>query len=279
MKKTAIVTGVARGLGRSIAISLAKEGFNIVGIDLAEQVSPLAQYSPSTSVDVLQTRQCIENTGARFNYFTADTKHLTSLMHIAKELSEDKDVAVQVICANAGIQLFDLLLESSTKLWEDTLNNNILGTFHTLKAFVPLLISNGKGKVIITSSTQGRRGMWCGSAYSASKWALIGMAKSAALELGKYAINVNVLVPGLIDTPMTRNQKRWQVAMGDGYQHKQIAEEQVVKKLSDMDPLGKPWLTPDEISPTVAYLASDAADHITGAVFDTANGTSSIYTA
>jgi NAD(P)-dependent dehydrogenase (short-subunit alcohol dehydrogenase family) len=140
------------------------------------------------------------------------------------------------------------------------------------------MIKQGKGAMVVISSTQGMRGLRNGAAYSASKWALIGMAKSVAIDLGKYNITVNVVVPGLIDTPMTRNDRRWREAMGPGYENAPLNEERVSKTLAERDALHLPWLSPDDIAPAVVFLTSDAAHKITGAVYDVAGGTSASYT-
>ena len=100
----------------------------------------------------------------------------------------------------------------------------------------------GRPCMVVISSTQGMHGLRHGAAYSASKWALVGMAKSVAIDLGGHNIRVNVVVPGLIDTPMTRNDRRWREAMGSGFEHTILTEELVAKTLGDRDVLHLPWL-------------------------------------
>ena len=93
--------------------------------------------------------------------------------------------------------------------WHTHIDVNLTGTANVLRTFAPLLVQRGGGRIIMTSSTQGQHGTKNGSAYSASKWGIIGLMKSASLELGKYGITVNAVIPGLIDTPLTRHEERY----------------------------------------------------------------------
>jgi NAD(P)-dependent dehydrogenase (short-subunit alcohol dehydrogenase family) len=146
-----------------------------------------------------------------------------------------------------------------------------------VRAFAPHLVKQGKGRMILVASMQGRYGTKNGSAYSASKWGIIGLMKSAALELGKYKITVNTIEPGLIDTAMTRNPRRWSEAVGESMTTpppENPTEEQVTKARVPKSPLGVPWLTPEEVAPVAVFLASDAAAMVTGACYDVNAGDS-----
>jgi NAD(P)-dependent dehydrogenase (short-subunit alcohol dehydrogenase family) len=139
------------------------------------------------------------------------------------------------------------------------------------------LVKRGGGRIIVTASTQGRHGMKNGAAYSASKWGIIGLMKSAALELGTYGITVNALIPGLIDTPLTRHEERYAQALQEaGKQPKGYPadEEEARKLLSLKSPLGIPWIDPNDAAPVAFFLASDAARMISGATYDVTGGDS-----
>lgn len=275
--KVAVVTGAARGIGRSVCVALAKEGINIFGIDIAGAISSLTEYPASTMDDFLETKRQVEALGSSFTYAKADIRNYDEMEKVASQVQEWKG-RVDIVAAVAGVQLFKPFQLTDARHWQDTIENNVLGTAHTLRVFAPYLIRQGRGAMVVISSTQGMRGLRNGAAYSASKWALIGMAKSVAIDLGKYNITVNVVVPGLIDTPMTRNDRRWREAMGPGYENAPLNEERVVKTLGERDALHLPWLMPDDIAPAVVFLTSDAAHKITGAVYDVAGGTSTFYT-
>jgi NAD(P)-dependent dehydrogenase (short-subunit alcohol dehydrogenase family) len=145
------------------------------------------------------------------------------------------------------------------------------------------MVKRGKGRIIVTTSTQGQHGTLYAAAYSASKWGIIGLMKSAALELGKYGITVNALVPGLIDTPLTRHEERYAQAIevggktptGDVQKDEATARQALAAK----SPLGVPWIEPADVAPVVVFLASDAARMVSGATYDVTAGDSANITA
>jgi NAD(P)-dependent dehydrogenase (short-subunit alcohol dehydrogenase family) len=159
---------------------------------------------------------------------------------------------------------------------------NLTGTANAIRAFAPYLVSRGGGRIIVTSSTQGRHGMKFGAAYSASKWGIIGLMKSAALELGLHGITVNALIPGLIDTPLTRHKERYAQTLEDGGRAPTgtaTDEVEARKILASKTPLGVPWIDVDNVAPVVVFLASDAARMVSGATYDVTAGDSARNTA
>ncbi|WP_245828169.1 SDR family NAD(P)-dependent oxidoreductase [Micromonospora avicenniae] len=138
------------------------------------------------------------------------------------------------------------------------------------------------GRTLVTSSTQGRHGTKFGAAYSASKWGIIGLMKSAALELGAYGITVDAVIPGLVDTALTRHQDRYAQALaeagrtpsGDVTRDEQAA----VEALRGRTPLGVPWLAPEDVAPLVVFFASDDARMVSGATFAATAGDSAHFT-
>ena len=136
----------------------------------------------------------------------------------------------------------------------------------------------------MTSSTQGQHGTKFGAAYSVSKWGIIGLMKSAALELGCYNVTVNALIPGLINTPLTRHKERYAQVLETAGQSptglSTAAEEEEARKiLVTRTPLGVPWLEPEDVAPVVVFLASDAARMVSGATHDVTGGDSANNTA
>lgn len=187
-----------------------------------------------------------------------------------------KDSFNRMLAAVAGIQSFKPLLEMQDADWDDQIDVNLTGTANTLRAVAPQMARQKNGRIILTSSTQGRHGMREGSAYSASKWGLFGLAKSAALELGALGITVNVVVPGLIDTPLTRNQSRYRQALleSTGEIPSGDLEAQVINAQKRKLPLGVPWIEPQEVAGAYVFLASDDARMMTGATVDITAGDS-----
>ena len=183
--------------------------------------------------------------------------------------------------ANAGIQAFKPILDWQDADWQDTIDVNLTGTCNAIRAVAPHLVRNGGGRIIVTSSTQGRHGTKFGAAYSASKWGIIGLMKSAALELGVHKITVNAVIPGLIDTPLTRHRQRYAQAVDDldSVQPTAVLEAEAKTRLSARSPLGVPWIEPDAVAPAVVFLASDEAYMVSGATYDVTGGDSANYTA
>ena len=143
------------------------------------------------------------------------------------------------------------------------------------------MIPHKNGRIILIASGQGRHGFKNGASYSASKWGIIGLMKSAALELGEHQITVNTVEPGLVDTPLTRNPGRWKEALKEaGKEAKDNpTEQEVIAARLPMSVMKIPWMQPDEVAPAVVFLASDAANRVTGSTYDATAGDSAKYTA
>ena len=222
----------------------------------------------------------VETAGARWCEARLDQRDLAALRGAA-----DKAHAtfgrLDILFANAGIQAFKPILEWEDADWQDTIDVNLTGTCNAIRAVAPHLVRNGGGRIIVTSSTQGRHGTKYGAAYSASKWGIVGLMKSAALELGEYKITVNAVIPGLIDTPLTRHRDRYAQAADDFKSKKPAAtlEAEAKMKLTAKSPLGVPWIEPEAIAPVVVFLASDEAYMVSGATYDVTGGDSANYTA
>ena len=275
--KIAVVTGAARGIGRASAIALAEAGADVAGIDVAGPVSPILDFEPASQDDLAETGQRVEASGRRWLQKTLDQRHSDAVRGAAEEIEREWG-GVDIVFANAGIQAFKALLEMQDPDWYDQIEVNLNGTANVVRAFAPLLVRRGGGRIIITSSTQGQHGTKFGSAYSASKWGLLGLMKSAALELGEYGITVNAVIPGLIDTALTRHEDRYAQALaeagqtpsGDPDKDEPAARQALEKKT----PLGVPWLEPEDVAPLVVFLASDAAHMVSGTALAATGGDS-----
>jgi NAD(P)-dependent dehydrogenase (short-subunit alcohol dehydrogenase family) len=280
--RIAVVTGAARGIGRAAAVALARAGADVTGIDIAGPVSRVLDFPPASPDDLEETGRLVREAGARWRGAVLDQRDLGALRKAATDVEREWG-GVDVVFANAGIQAFRPLLEMDDDDWHDQIDVNLTGTANTLRAFGPLLVRRGGGRIIVTSSTQGQHGTKFGSAYSASKWGILGLMKSAALELGAHGITVNAVIPGLIDTALTRHEDRYAQAIsagggeptGDVEQDEQKAREM----LTTSSPMGVPWLSPEDVAPTVVFLASDAARLVSGTSFAVTAGDSAHVTA
>jgi NAD(P)-dependent dehydrogenase (short-subunit alcohol dehydrogenase family) len=280
--KVAVVTGAARGIGRAAAVAMAESGASVAGVDICATVDPRSGVSPSTRADLEETGKLVQAAGGRWKSFVADQRELPALRAIAAEVEREM-AGLDILFANAGIQAFRPLLEMEDPDWHIQIDVNLTGTANAIRAFAPAMVQRGTGRIIVTSSTQGQHGTLNAAAYSASKWGILGLMKSAALELGRHGITVNALVPGLIDTPLTRHEERYAQALqaagrtptGDVTKD----EEEARKILATHSPLGVPWIDPAALAPAVVFLASDAAYMVSGAAYDVTGGDSANNTA
>ena len=274
--KVAVVTGAARGIGRAPAIAFAREGADIIGLDICASVDPRSGVEPSTPEDLEETGRLIGVTSRRWLGIKLDQRDLPGLRSAALR-GEQEFGGIDILFANAGIQSFHPLLELEDPDWHITIDVNLTGTANAVRAFAPYIVKRGGGRIILTSSTQGQHGTKYGAAYSASKWGIIGLMKSAALELGPHNITVNAVIPGLIDTPLTRHQERYAQVLEVGGRTptgSATDEEEVRKILTTKTPLGVPWIEPGDVAPVVVFLASDAARMVSGGTYDVTAGDS-----
>lgn len=274
--KVAVVTGAARGIGRAVAVAFANAGADVIGIDICSEVFPRSGVKPSSKENLEETGRLVQEAGRRWLSIITDQRDINSLRSAAFKIVEAFD-GVDIVFANAGVQGFKSLLEMEDEDWYIQIDVNLTGTANVIRTFIPHLIKRGGGRIIVTSSTQGKHGTKYGAAYSASKWGIIGLMKSAALELGTYGITVNALIPGLIDTELTRHEERYaQVLEISGKELKGMPadKEEARKILTVKSPLGVPWIDPKDIAPIVVFLASDEARMISGATYDVTAGDS-----
>ena len=280
--RIAVVTGAARGIGRATAVALSRAGADVAGIDIAGPVSDMLDVEPASLDDLHQTGRLVVSCGGRWSQHVADQRDIDQIRRAAEDIVAHWG-GVDIVHANAGIQTFAPLLEMSDAHWNDQIEVNLTGTANVVRVFAPILVGRGGGRIIVTSSTQGQHGTKFGSAYSASKWGIIGLMKSAALELGAHNITVNAVIPGLVNTALTRHEGRYAQAIeeaggtpsGDPAQDERTAVELLSKK----NPLGVPWVEPQDVAPLVVFLASDQAGMVSGTSFAATGGDSAHLTA
>jgi NAD(P)-dependent dehydrogenase (short-subunit alcohol dehydrogenase family) len=273
--KVAIVTGAARGIGRAIAVEFAANGADVVVIDIAGPVSGASDAAPASPEELAETVRQIKEFGRRGESIRADIRDIGALRRAADAVERDFG-KIDIVVANAAIQRWKPLLEMEDADWKDTVENNLNGTANTIRAFAPKLVARKRGRIIVLSSMQGKHGTKDAASYSASKWGILGLMKSAALELGQYNITVNAVIPGLVDTALTRYNKRLVESMGESG-HKPTGmptPQQAWDVRAPTVALQVGWLQPDDISPVAVFLASDAAAMVTGAEYEVTAGDS-----
>jgi (+)-trans-carveol dehydrogenase len=259
--KVAFITGAARGQGRSHAIRLAEEGADIIAVDICRQIESVP-YPMATPEDLAQTVKEVEALDRRIIATQADVRDYDAL-----KAAVDDGVAqlgrLDIVAANAGIGGFGTLAEMGAQLWQDTIDVDLTGVWHTVKATIGHLRAAGGGSIILTSSTLGLKGMPNLAHYVAAKHGVVGLMRSAAQELATDMIRVNSVHPTSVDTDMIQNSMTYELFAPD------LAEvdrtrETLAPRFQALNALPIPWVDARDISNAVLFLASDAARYITG---------------
>jgi 3-oxoacyl-[acyl-carrier protein] reductase len=240
--KVAVITGGAQGIGRAIALGMAREGAKIVVADLqsekanavAGEVKELGSEARGVGVDVADETSVNQLANATFAAFGR----------------------VDILVNDAGVYLKSSVVDMSEADWDRTLDVNLGGNFLCCRAFVPAMRAQKSGRIISMASGIGHYGMKQFSHYAASKAAIIGFVKSLARELGPDGITVNAICPGSANTAMPRGHR---------------SEEEVMQRLRST-PLPH-VLEPQDIAGPILFLASDAAAYITGQSYNINCGT------
>ena len=213
--------------------------------------------------------------GRRGEGVKADIRDIAALRRIADKVERDYG-KIDIVVADADIQRWTPLLEMEDYEWNDVIDNNVNGTANTVRAFAPNMVARKSGRLILLSSMQGKHGTKNAAGYSASKHAIIGLMKSAALELGEYNVTVNCILPGLVDTGLTRYEQWFKNSMAEGGKPppEHPTAQQAWDERAPSIPLKVGWLQPDDISPVAVFLASDAAALVAGANYEVTGGDS-----
>jgi NAD(P)-dependent dehydrogenase (short-subunit alcohol dehydrogenase family) len=259
--QVAIVTGAARGIGQAIAVTLAQAGANIIAFDILSQIPEITDYPLATQADMQQTQQQVTAAGVQFIAIQGDVRKSGDLQNAVTQ-ALNQFGRLDIMVANAGVQIYDLPLANMTDdQWQVVLDVNLTGAGNSLRAAIPPMMKAGQGTVICITSVEGRTGDKGSANYSASKWGIIGLIKSAAMELGRNNIRVNGIAPGAVFTTLTQNAASYasvspQNPTQQGWTYAQYQENQL--------PFG--YLFPQDIAQGVLYLASYSARYITGTV-------------
>lgn len=268
--RTALVTGAARGQGRSHAIRLAQEGADIVALDICTALDSPG-YSGATKEDLADTVKAVEHLGRKVFATEADVRDFGALQSSIDEAVAELGT-IDIVSANAGIiGPGAMTWELDPAQWREVIDINLTGCFNTARAVVPQMLEAGNGgSIIFTSSAVGIRAIENCSDYVASKFGVIGLTKAMALELGRHKIRVNAVCPTMVGTDMMWNDTMYKLFRPD-LEHPTL--EDVTPTFSAYNLLGTPWVETGDVSEALVWLASDAARYLTGVALPVDAGT------
>jgi 3-oxoacyl-[acyl-carrier protein] reductase len=244
--RVAIVTGGSRGIGRGVAIALARSGVDI-GLNYLDSDSDARDEARATQAD-------LEELGARVVCRAVDCRDTGEIQGFVEEVRESLG-GLHILVNNAGIGRDRALWRMTDEEWGDVISTNLTGAFHFLRAVAPHLRAQEYGKIVNVSSVHARRSEFGLANYAASKAGLLSLTRSAALELGPSNVNVNAVAPGYIRT--TRLTEGVPTEILD-----RARERSALGRLGD----------PQDVAGAVLFLCSEAARHITGAVIPVDGG-------
>mgnify|MGYP006297053523 CR=1 FL=1 len=238
--RSALITGASRGIGRAIAVRLARDGADVAGLDV--------------DVDPLQgTAELVEEQDCRFLGIEADVTDLGQMQDAVKQTTEAFG-SLDVLVNNAGITRDNLLIRMSEEDWDSVISINLTGVFNGVKAAARQMMRQKNGSIVNISSVVGLLGNPGQVNYSASKAGVLGVTKSTAREVAKRGVRVNAVAPGYIQTRMTEE-------LSDD------AREALMEQIP-LQQLGEP----EDVANAVLFLASDASSYLTGQVISVDGG-------
>ena len=252
--QTALITGAAHGQGRASALALAREGVRIVALDIARPM-PYPGYPMGSADDLGSLAAECQTLGVECMTFAADVRDDIAVS-AAVAAAAERLGRIDILFNNAGICGYGLAHELTEDAWDAMLDINLKGAWIVARRVIPHMIKERRGVIINNSSVAGLRGMGRLSHYAASKWGLVGLTRSWAIELAPHNIRVIALCPTGVNTPMNDG-----LAMLEGKTPREIAERSA-GNLLDM-----PWIEPRDVADAVVFLASAKARAITGSEF------------
>jgi SDR family mycofactocin-dependent oxidoreductase len=271
--RVAFITGAARGQGRAHAVRLAAEGADIVAIDICGPVSDTITYPAATSEELADTVRQVEAAGRKVLAREVDIRDLAAQQQVVADTIEQFG-RLDIVVANAGILSWGRMFEMSEEQWDSVIEVNLNGTWRTVRAAVPAMIEAGNGgSIIIVSSSAGTKATPGNGHYSASKHGLVAITNALAIEVGEFGIRVNSIHPYSIDTPMVEKEAMMEV-FGRYPSYLHSFSPMPYKPVNHEGKKGlQEFMTPEEVSDVVAWLAGDGSATISGSQIAVDRGT------
>jgi SDR family mycofactocin-dependent oxidoreductase len=252
--RVALITGAAHGQGRATALALAREGCHVVALDVARPLD-YPGYAMGSPSELDGLAEGCRGPGVECLTFAADVRD-DAAVSAAVRAAAGRFGRIDVLFNNAGICGYGLAHELTEDAWDATLDINLKGAWIVARRVIPHMIARGSGVIINNSSVAGLRGMARLGHYAASKWGLVGLTKSWAIELAPHGIRVVSIHPTGVNTPMN-----------DGLAALEGATPREVAGRSAGNLLPVPWVEPEDVAEAVVFLASSRARFVTGSQF------------
>lgn len=257
--KVAMVTGAARGMGRSHALAFAREGANVVLCDIAQQMGTI-EYALATSDDLAETVRLVEGIGRRAHAAIADVRSEVQLGEAVRG-----GIAafgrIDVLVANAGIVGYAPAHTLTETEWDETVDIDLKGAWLSAKVVIPQMLErNEGGSIIFISSEAGLRGFPEAAHYCAAKHGLVGLMRAMALELAPHRIRCNTVHPGATATPQALNKMHFRRMTG----REDADLEDALPAFRAVPALPVDWVEPEDVSNACVWLSSDEARNVTG---------------
>lgn len=257
--KVVLVTGGARGQGRSHAIEFAKEGADIVIADIARQVETVP-YAMATDEDLRETVKHVEALDRRCEAVTADFRD-SDAAAAAVSAAVDQFGKLDVLLVNHGLLSLSPVVDMSDQVWDDVIGSDLTGVFKAVRAALPPMIEQNHGRIVVTASMAGRAGLPTVAHYCAAKWGVIGFVKSVAREVAANNVTVNAVCPTNVSTDMIHNPDFYGL-FAPGIENP--SREEVIPGFTSLNAIPVPWIEPIDVSNAMMFLADDSSRYITG---------------
>lgn len=258
--KVAFITGIAKGQGRSHAVTLASEGADIIGVDVCEQI-PTHSAPCGTEQDLAETVRLVEALGRRIIVGKADVRDEAAIAAVVDSAVLDFG-RLDIVVANAGIGMYGTPFAVTDEQWDATVDVDLKGVWHTARVGARHIISGGRGgSIVMTGSVGGLRAFRNVIAYTAAKHGVVGLMKALAIEWGAHSIRVNAVHPTQVNTDMIMNDEVIGLFCPD---IENPTVDDFAPRSAAMHVLPTPWVEPEDVAKAVLFLVSDDARFITG---------------
>lgn len=255
--RVVLITGAARGQGRSHAVTLARQGADVAICDVGAALG-----------DLEETARLVRAEGRRAHSGRVDVTDSAQVDAFVASTLEELG-RIDGMCANAAVYSLGMIVDVSDEQFRRTLDVNLTGVFFCIRAVLPHMMERRSGRIVVIASVGGRAGFANTAHYTSSKWGVIGLTKCAAVEAAPYGITVNAVCPTTVNTPMINTEENYRRFRPD-LEHPTL--EDVLPALEAINPMPGPWVEPEDVSDAVAFLLSDEARYISGETLGVAMG-------